>query len=99
MLSITSCVDLCKEECAVVGLSLKKEKFPARSGREYDGSMAAKKDFGQHALSIVEQITGNGPLIDTPEKQQAQIRTNSSHTSRNSRLTMRLLWSVCAPNK
>ena len=30
--------------------------------------MAAKKDFVQRALSIVEQVTGDGPLIDTPEK-------------------------------
>ena len=30
--------------------------------------MAAKKDFVQRALSIVEQVTGDGPLIDTPAK-------------------------------
>ena len=30
--------------------------------------MAAKKDFVQRALSIVEEVTGDGPLIDTPEK-------------------------------
>ncbi|MBV9659193.1 MAG: hypothetical protein JO295_13925 [Verrucomicrobia bacterium] len=31
--------------------------------------MAAKKDFSQRALEIVEQTTGDGPLIDTAEKQ------------------------------
>ena len=36
------------------------------------GGMAAKKDFSQHALSIVEQATGDGPLVDTPEKSVSQ---------------------------
>ena len=35
--------------------------------------MAAKKDFVQRALSIVEQVTGDGPLIDTPAKSAAKM--------------------------
>ena len=37
--------------------------------------MPAKKDFSQQALSTVERITGDGPLIDTPEKRRVQIST------------------------
>ncbi len=49
------------------------------------GSMPAKKDFAQQALAAVEQIAGDGPLIDTPEKAHARKQAEAAKPPRGQR--------------
>ena len=47
--------------------------------------MPAKKDFSQQALSLVEKVTSDGPLIDTPEKVEARNVGNPAKPPRGQR--------------